>query len=132
MKQIAVILTMLFVVHFAQAQNKVNVINQQPGKEFENIHVMKLNTDSLASSFLIWVKKSVKPHKHERHTENLYVVSGKAIMRVGEKEFEISAGDYFQIPMNTVHSVKVISKEPLKVISVQAPEFIGKDRVFVD
>tara|TARA_Y100001934_G_C12016369_1_gene614649 strand:+ start:175 stop:573 length:399 start_codon:yes stop_codon:yes gene_type:complete len=132
MKNIVLMVSTLFIFQFVQAQQKVNVINKQPEKDFENIHVVKLNTDSLASSFLIWVKKSVKAHKHEKHTENLYVISGKAIMRVGEEEFEIAAGDYFQIPMNTVHAVKVISEEPLKVISVQAPEFVGKDRVFVE
>jgi mannose-6-phosphate isomerase-like protein (cupin superfamily) len=131
-KFIVAIIALMISITSIKAQTKINVIEFQPKEDFDNIHVVKLTTDSLASSFLIWVKKSVKAHKHEKHTENLYVLSGKGIMKVGQEEFEISAGDYLKIPMNTVHSVKVISDEPLKVISVQAPEFTGKDRVFVD
>ena len=51
---------------------------------------------------------------------------------VNKKEFEISQGDYFRIPENTYHALKVTSKEPIKVLSVQSPEFLGKDRVFED
>ena len=41
-------------------------------------------------------------------------------------------GDFVFIPKNTPHSVNVISKVPLKVISVQAPFFDGKDRVLLE
>ena len=34
------------------------------------------------------------------------------------------------IPKNTWHYAKTTSKEPLKVISIQAPNFDGKDRIF--
>ena len=41
-------------------------------------------------------------------------------------------GDIIFIPMNTVHSLKVTSSIPVKVLSVQSPRFDGKDRIFVD
>ena len=53
-------------------------------------------------------------------------------MKLGEKELKIRKGDVVFIPKNTVHSVKSIGKEPLKVISVQAPFFDGKDRIMID
>jgi mannose-6-phosphate isomerase-like protein (cupin superfamily) len=53
-------------------------------------------------------------------------------MMLEEKKFEIKHGDVIFIPKNTFHSVKTTSKEPLKVISIQAPYFDGKDRVFKD
>ena len=34
-------------------------------------------------------------------------------------------------PLNTYHSVtKVLSSDPLKVLSIQSPQFTGDDRVF--
>ena len=45
---------------------------------------------------------------------------------------EIVAGDYIRVAKGTPHAVKVLSSTPLKIISVQAPEFFGKDRVKVN
>ena len=98
---------------------------------FDNIHVEKLYTDSLSSSFVVWVKGFVPSHKHENHTESIYVEEGKAIMKLGEDSFVIQKGDYIVIPFNTYHSVEeVVSEIPLKVLSIQSPNFVGKDRVF--
>ena len=104
----------------------------QPSKEYENILVEKLTTDEYASCYVIWVKKEVTAHKHEHHTENLYIIDGSGKMLLGNKTIQVKAGDFLTIPHGTIHSVKVTSEIPLKVMSVQAPEFLGKDRVFVE
>ena len=114
----------------AFAQNHWNISDIQPNEEFDNIFIEKLSSDSLSSSFVIWVKKMVSSHKHILHTESLYVIEGEGNMIIGEDEFKISAGSYLVIPPSTFHSVQVTSDKPLKVVSVQAPEFLGEDRIF--
>lgn len=89
-------------------------------------------SDSLSSSFYIVVPAEVKLHKHEHHTEQVVILSGEAEMNLEGKVYFIKAGDVIFIPSNTPHSVKVTSKEPLKLISIQAPYFDGKDRVMLD
>jgi len=96
----------------------------------KSIQLSKLASDKHSSSFLIYVKDSVRAHFHEKHTEALLVLEGSAEMRLGKKLFEIQKGDFINIPKGTVHSVKVNSLIPLKVLSVQAPEFFGKDRQY--
>jgi mannose-6-phosphate isomerase-like protein (cupin superfamily) len=104
-----------------------------PTAEFENIHVQKVTEDSLQSCFMIWVKEGVKAHYHAHHTENIVVVSGEAMMTMGDEIFMIKKGDYVNIPKGTIHSVtQVLSDEPLKVLSIQSPQFLGKDRIFVE
>lgn len=98
----------------------------------EDIYNKVLFSDSLASSFVIIIKKEVKPHKHLQHSEHVIVLDGTGMMRTGEKSFEIKKGDVIFIPKNTIHSVKSTGKQALKVLSVQAPKFDGKDRVFID
>ena len=93
--------------------------------------VEKLFSDARTSSFVIWVKGSVRLHKHEVHSETVYVLSGKGRMTVGEEAFDIRKGDVVFIAEGTPHSV-LVTKGPLKVLSVQAPEFTGKDRIFLD
>ena len=112
------------------AQNTTNIKAITPEKEFENILIKKLDTDTNSTSFIIWVKKGVKSHKHETHSELIYVVEGSGVMTIKNKSFDIKSGDYFRIPQNTFHSLAVNSKKPMKVLSVQSPEFLGTDRIF--
>lgn len=114
------------------AQTVISLEEVTPKEAFENVKVEKLNTDPRSTSFVIWVKNGVKAHYHAEHSETLYVLEGTAEMTMGEKTFTIKAGDYIHIPKGIVHSVKVTSDIPVKVLSIQAPEFLGTDRIFVD
>jgi len=114
----------------AFSQELTNLKAIQPHKEYENILVKKLDTDNNSTSFVIWIKKGVKSHKHETHSEIISVIEGKGVMTINKKSFDIKSGDYFRIPENTFHSLKVNSTKPMKVLSIQSPEFLGKDRVF--
>lgn len=126
------LITLLFILIGISSFSQVtNLEKLEPNEEYENIHVKKMYSDSLCTSFIIWIKKEVKAHKHEHHSETIYVLEGKGTMVVGKDTFEIKEGDFFNIPMNTAHSLKVTSKEAVKVISIQAPVFDGFDRVFI-
>lgn len=98
----------------------------------DNVYNKALFNDSLASSFVIVIKKGVKAHKHLQHSEHVAVLDGSGEMTLGEKKFEIKKGDVIFIPKNTVHAVKTTGKVPLKVLSVQSPNFDGKDRIFIE
>ncbi|MDQ3046890.1 MAG: cupin domain-containing protein [Bacteroidota bacterium] len=101
-------------------------------KEFDNIYTRTLASDSLSTSFVIFVKKEVRKHKHAFHTENVYVLEGSAEMLLGDKMTSIKKGDMIFIPKNTDHAVKVTSVIPLKIVSVQSPFFDGTDRIFLE
>lgn len=125
------ILVLTFQIASAQTENQLKEI--EPLEEYENIHVRKLNSDSAQTSFVIWIKKAVKAHYHAFHTENIYVIDGKAEMSLNDSTFIVKKGDYLNIPKGSIHSVnKVYGKKPLKVLSIQSPEFKGKDRIFVE
>ena len=98
----------------------------------ENIHVVKIASDKNASDFVVFVKQQVPLHKHVSHSESLFVLEGTGTFRLGDKTLTIGAGDYVKIPEGTPHSLTVTSAIPLKALSIQAPEFFGKDRVSVN
>jgi mannose-6-phosphate isomerase-like protein (cupin superfamily) len=60
------------------------------------------------------------------------VIEGEGQMSLADKSFKIKKGDLVFIPKNTIHSVKTTSKQPLKVVSIQAPLFDGKDRISIE
>lgn len=100
-----------------------------PPSDFTNIYVQKIAGDSLVSTFVIFIKENVPLHKHQYHSENVFILEGEGTMTLGAITKEIKAGDIIFIPANTFHEVKVTSEKPLKVISILAPEFDGTDRV---
>jgi mannose-6-phosphate isomerase-like protein (cupin superfamily) len=118
---------------------QVNIFAQQiplSGKKihetFDNIYSEKIAGDSLSTSFLIIIKKEVKLHKHLEHSEHVYVLEGEGDMQLGNEWLKIKSGDLIFIPKNTAHKVVTTSKIPLKVISIQSPQFDGTDRILLE
>lgn len=125
------ILILILIPFYFKSQEIIASINEiYPDKEFENIHVKKISSDSSSSTFAIWIKQKVKLHKHVYHTENVLIDEGFGEFQLNDSIYKVSAGDLIVIPKNTWHGVIVNSKSTMKVISVQSPEYFGKDRIF--
>lgn len=120
--------SLLFTSLSAQVISTDTITSPTPDKNY----VRTLHHDSLSSSFLIIIPKEVKAHYHEKHTEQVVILSGEADMLLGEQQLHIKAGDVIIIPKGTKHSVTVTSSVPLKIISVQAPYFDGTDRIMLE
>jgi mannose-6-phosphate isomerase-like protein (cupin superfamily) len=126
------LLLLLIVPLFTIGQNSQAWDTIKAATEFDNIYGRALYSDSLSSSFVIFIKKEVKKHKHQFHTEHVYILEGEGEMLLGEKQLKVKKGDILFIPKNTIHSLKVTSKEPVKVLSIQSPYFDGKDRILIE
>jgi quercetin dioxygenase-like cupin family protein len=131
--RLTTILGLLLIPLLFISQDIVSSIDQiLPDKEFENIHVKKISSDSSSSTFAIWIKQKVKLHKHVYHTENVLIDKGFGEFQINDSIYKVAAGDWIVIPKNNWHGVVVNSKSIMKVISVQSPEYFGKDRIFKD
>ncbi|GAB4207083.1 MAG: hypothetical protein Fur0023_17560 [Bacteroidia bacterium] len=134
MKTNVIAMTALFLLHiktsFAQTHFAADTVGNKTSTE--NIYVKNIAHDSLSSGFVIVIKKEVKLHKHQHHSEYVIVLEGEAKMQLGEKDFIIKKNDIVFIPKNIPHKVVTLSKKPLKVISIQSPYFDGKDRVLLE
>ncbi|TAL57537.1 MAG: cupin domain-containing protein [Bacteroidetes bacterium] len=126
------IFLLLSTCYFCSGQNLQSLDTIKPPDYYENIYNRPLYSDSLASSFVIFIKKEVKSHKHVTHTEHIYILDGTGEMLLGEKKLSVKKGDIIFIPKNTFHSLKVTSQTPVKVLSVQSPRFDGTDRVVAE
>jgi mannose-6-phosphate isomerase-like protein (cupin superfamily) len=132
MKKLTIIAVLLSFGLHAEAQSVIHTEEITLPADLETIKVQKLADDPLSTSFIIWVKTEVAPHYHAHHTEEVYILEGMGVLTMGKSVFNIKPGDYIIIPSGTVHSVRTISKTPLKVISMQSPSFDGSDRVWVE
>ena len=111
---------------------KIDTHHIQPDStDYPNVYVKKVADDSLQSTFIIWVKHSVKPHYHANHTEIVEILSGKGKMTLNGETFIVHKHDIIMIPKGSVHSVRNLHHRPLKVLSIQAPTFDG-DRIWIN
>ena len=122
---------LLFVSTNLSAQTQ-NLDTIKPPADYENIYSRQIASDSLSTTFVIYIKKKVKLHKHAEHTENVIILEGEGEMTLGDKMFKIKKGDIVFIPKGTPHSLTVTSAAPVKVLSIQSPYFDGKDRIFIE
>ena len=131
--RLTIILGLILIPFIFKSQDIVSSINEiYPEKEFENIHIKRIYSDSSSSTFAIWIKQKVKLHTHVYHTENVLIDKGFGEFQINDSIYKVAAGDWIVIPKNTWHGVVVNSKSIMKVISVQSPEYFGKDRIFKD
>lgn len=114
------------------AQQQTNVTQLSPKDAYDNLFIQNLSSDTNITSDVLWIKKEVKPHKHSSHSECVYFLEGNGKMLIGDKTYDAKAGDYFYVPVNVVHALRVTSGNPVKVIAIHAPKFDGKDRVPIE
>ena len=126
------LILLMFLINHSNAQEFVSStdIIEPANEDYDNISITKLSTNSDATTFAIWIKKKVKIHKHINHTEHVYIKQGKGKFQLADSLYNVKTGDLIIVPKNTWHGVIVESRNPMKVISIQSPEFFGKDRVF--
>ena len=117
---------------FAFCGNGQTVINTDTvlsAAKSGRVEARKIAGDSLVSSFIISIPGEILPHKHPSHSEHVMVLSGEGRMLLGDSTFTVRRGDLIFIAQNTKHGVQRTGNESLRVLSIQAPLFDGKDRV---
>ena len=130
MKVIIYLIILLTTCNSIAQEVVTNIQSIKPAKEYKNIHVQKISSDSLSSTFVIWIKQKVRLHKHVYNKENVIIQEGSGQFQLKDSIYNVSAGDIITIPKNTWHGVTINSKDVMKVISIQSPKFLGDDRVF--
>lgn len=124
--------TLLFIIILNNYFSQIPENKRKRIKPADQNTVVKLSEDSLHSTFLIEIPNKIPLHFHQWHTENIVVVQGKALMKLGSDTLTIRKGDQVTILKGTPHEViQVISKKPLIVYSIQSPKFDPADRYFV-
>ena len=72
-------------------------------------------------------KLSLQMHHHR--AEHWVVVSGTALIRIGEKESIITENQSVYIPIGVIHSLENPGDLPLEIIEVQSGSYLGEDDI---
>ncbi len=63
--------------------------------------------NTLMTEFRMDKGSQLPPHAHP-HEQTGYLIAGKVILNLGEKEYKINPGDSWSIPGNETHSMEVL------------------------
>jgi quercetin dioxygenase-like cupin family protein len=75
-----------------------------------------------AFAFLEYVMTyDIPPHTHLREHENLYVLEGSVIVRIGDDEFPAGVGDFVFAPRGIPHAITATSDSPPRFLTVSSP-----------
>ena len=66
---------------------------------------------------------------HRKRAEHWVVTRGKAVVQVGDEEFEAGAGEYRYIPLGEKHRLTNIGDTELVLIEVQVGSYLGEDDI---
>ena len=66
-------------------------------------------------------------HRHVQTEELYHVVAGRGCMRLGEREFDVHAGDTVCIAPGTPHRVVNTGTEPLRILCCCTPAYADED-----
>ena len=66
---------------------------------------------------------------HHKRAEHWMVTQGKAVVQVGNEEFETGPGEYRYIPMGEKHRLTNVGSVELVLIEVQVGDYLGEDDI---
>ncbi|MFD2247532.1 cupin domain-containing protein [Pontibacter ruber] len=82
----------------------------------EQVYARIIGYTPTATTAIVWVREQSEEEVHHDEYERFLVVEGTCLMRAGEETYNLAAGDYFAVPLNTPHQLTVTSTSPCKAI----------------
>ena len=93
----------------------------------------RLTDEQDASCRVFRIYVDVPAHYHTTCDEYLFVVSGRAMFRIGTDDwFEAKEGQLIFFKKSTVHAIRLLDEEPLVFLAVDTPRRDPKDVHFVN
>jgi quercetin dioxygenase-like cupin family protein len=86
-----------------------------------------LHTSEFASAHLIRLQGAETPHTHDQHDLTVTMLSGSAVLHLGDSAFAVHPGDVMDIPHGTPHWAENVGTDASVVYAVFSPPYDGTD-----
>jgi glycosyltransferase involved in cell wall biosynthesis len=100
--------------------------NYRPWGHYENLLE---RDDHKVKELVVSPGERLSLQKHQRRAEHWTVVSGEALVTVGEKELPLKPGQSVDIPKGAVHRIMNPGDIPLVIVEVQMGDYFGEDDI---
>jgi glycosyltransferase involved in cell wall biosynthesis len=100
--------------------------NYRPWGHYENL--LERN-DHKIKELVVNPGERLSLQKHQRRAEHWIVVSGEALVTVGENQIPLKPGQSVDIPKGAVHRIMNPGEIPLVIVEVQMGDYFGEDDI---
>lgn len=76
----------------------------------------------LAESVLAPHTPGPPQHRHARHDEGFYIISGSVRFTVGDKDHDATAGTFVMVPPGAPHTFANVTDQPAVMLSILTPD----------
>jgi quercetin dioxygenase-like cupin family protein len=99
------------------------LMGREPNPSAAAGHVWRLHQSLTSRTNLVEMRGEAGEHIHPDAEHSLYVISGSVIVKAGDVETTLSAGDYISIPAGMKHGYTVPADKPALLLSMDAPPY---------
>ena len=78
---------------------------------------------------VVYPGKRLSLQRHTRRSEHWFIVTGSAVVTVGDDEIPVDSGRAVDIPCGARHRLENIGSENVVFIEVQTGEYFGEDDI---
>ncbi|VAX19228.1 Glycosyltransferase [hydrothermal vent metagenome] len=100
--------------------------NYRPWGYYENLGEME---DHKVKRIVVNPGKRLSLQKHKRRAEHWVVISGEAIMTLGERKISLKPGQSVDIPRGAPHRIMNPGSVPLVFVEAQMGDYFGEDDI---
>jgi mannose-6-phosphate isomerase-like protein (cupin superfamily) len=85
-------------------------------EEFEGVYVKLIGVTAQATTAIVWIREMADEEVHHKEYEHFLIVEGTCQIVAGDEVHPLGPGDYFAVPLHTLHRVVVTSPYPCKAL----------------
>ena len=86
----------------------------------KGVQIKAISGEYIQMTFIQLEPGFVSSHKHPEEQMG-YILSGEIELVIGQERMECIGGDGYFIPSETLHSFRVLSKQPVELLEVFSP-----------
>ena len=91
--------------------------------------VLSDERDHKVKRIVVFPGRRLSLQRHRRRAEHWFILSGAAIVTLGDEEIALTAGQAIDIRRGAWHRIRNPSQENLAFIEVQTGEYFGEDDI---
>jgi mannose-6-phosphate isomerase-like protein (cupin superfamily) len=80
------------------------------------IFMQEINRNEHLMQLLVVSKVDVPEEIHEEECESFFILQGECACTIGDQVFQLSAGDYLDIPLHVNHDVKLLTPQVTAIV----------------
>jgi quercetin dioxygenase-like cupin family protein len=111
------------------ARVELDLPEQAQNLDGKPIATTLLHGDDDVTIQLVSLRAPVAMHRHLKSEEVVYLLSGEGVLRLGQGERTLRAGDLVVIPRDTPHAFTPTGSAPAVLLQTFVPHLIEGDRI---